>query len=95
MTQIAAELRRSCGTAVDEIAAVHKLSTSVCMVENNQKYSKMMKKVLFFFIFLPFSSCTLHEPLVRMMEKVLFSLFFNVFDRFRPCERMHKHEFAG
>ena len=36
-----------------------------------------------------------HEPLVRMMEKVLFSLFSNVFHPFQPCERMRKHEFAG
>ena len=49
----------------------------------------------FFFIFLPYSSCALHEPLVRMMEKILFSLFSNVFDRFQPCQRMRKHVFAG
>ena len=29
------------------------------------------------------------------MEKVLFSSFSNVFDRFRPCERMREHAFAG
>ena len=30
-----------------------------------------------------------------MMKKVLFYSFLNVFDRFRPCERMRKHAFAG
>ena len=42
--------------------------------------------------FLRFSSCVSHEPLVRMMEKVLFSWFFNVFYCFRPCD---VHAFAG
>ena len=37
----------------------------------------------------------LREPLVYMMEKVIFSSFFNVFSQFQPCERMHKHAFAG
>ena len=61
------------------------------MVENDRKHKKMMKKVSF-----PrFSSCALHEPLIRMMEKVLFSSFSNVFYRFQPCERMRKHVFAG
>ena len=35
--------------------------------------------ILFFF---------LREPLLRMMEKVPFSWFSNVFQSFRPCERM-------
>ena len=30
-----------------------------------------------------------------MMKKVLFYSFLNVFDCFRPCERMRKHAFAG
>ena len=30
-----------------------------------------------------------------MMKKVLFYSFLNVFDRFRPCEPMRKHVFAG
>ena len=29
------------------------------------------------------------------MKKVLFHSFYNDFDRFRPCERMRKHAFAG
>ena len=31
----------------------------------------------------------------RMMKKVLFSSFSNVFCCFRPCKRMLKHGFAG
>ena len=34
------------------------------------------------------SSQTLHEPLIRMMEKVLFSRFSNVFHCLRPCKRI-------
>ena len=30
-----------------------------------------------------------------MMKEVLFYSFYNDFDRFRPCERMRKHAFAG
>ena len=45
--------------------------------------------------FLRFSSWALHEPLVRMMEKVLFSWFSNIFHRSRSCKRMRKHAFAG
>ena len=44
--------------------------------------------------FLRFSSCVSHEPLVGMMEKVLFSSFYNVFHHFRPCECMCKYAFA-
>ena len=42
-----------------------------------------------------FSSCVLHEPLVHMMKKILFSSFSNVFYRFWPCKCMRKHAFAG
>ena len=42
-----------------------------------------------------FSSWALLEPLVHMMKKVLFSCFSHVFCRYRSCERMHKHAFAG
>ena len=42
-----------------------------------------------------FSSYVLHEPLVHMMKKVLFSSFSNVFYCFRPCKRMLVHAFAG
>ena len=49
----------------------------------------------FFFIFLRFSSCALHEPIVQMMKKILFYSFSTVFDCFRPCERVRKHVFAG
>ena len=30
-----------------------------------------------------------------MYKKVLFSSFYYVFDRFRPCEHIRKHAFAG
>ena len=42
--------------------------------------------------FLCFSSCFSHEPLVRMMEKVLFhhfTMFFIVFDHANACASMH------
>ena len=60
-------------------------------------YRKTKKKVCWSVInfFLRFSSWALHEPLVRMMKKVLFSWFSNVFYHFRPCECMSKHAFAG
>ena len=46
-------------------------------------------------LFQSFSSWALHKPLVRMMKKILFSWFLNVFHRFWPCKRMGKHVFAG
>ena len=117
------------------------ISTSVCMVENNRKHSKIMKKVPLSWLlnwnfvvfdcfstwpshvheqkykkkkfqmsnqllgvnqllwvtpngwptnfFLHFSSWAINEPLIRMMEKVLFSWFSNVFHRFLPwCASM-------
>ena len=42
-----------------------------------------------------FSSWALHESLIRMIVKVFFSWFSNVFHCFRPCECMQKHAFAG
>ena len=53
------------------------------------------KRWLLIWYFLRFSSCISHEPLVRMMERVLFSSFFNIFHSFQPCECMRKHAFPG
>ena len=43
---------------------------------------------VFFFVFI-------HEPLIRIKKKVLFSWFSIVFHHFQPCKRMRKHVFAG
>ena len=96
------------------------------MVQNNEKHSKMMKKLPFPScaweahvrrmknknpneqpafrcqpdfgshsqsltnkLFSSVSSCALHEPLVHMMVKVLFSSFLNVFDHAYECASMH------
>ena len=40
-------------------------------------------------LFSSVSSCALHEPLVHMMVKVLFSSFLNVFDHAYECASMH------
>ena len=62
----------------------------VCMVENDQKHRKMMKKHLFIhaherLIFSLFFSCV---SLVRKMKKVLFNnflMFFILFDHANAC----------
>ena len=45
--------------------------------------------------FLRFATWASHEPFMPMMKKVVFCSFSYVFDRFRPCERLRKHAFAG
>ena len=81
------------------------------MHAQNQKHSKMRStsfweslpiadQQTFFFLFLhvPYKFDALHEPLLRMMEKVLFhefQMFFMVFLWFSTMQMMHKHVFAG
>ena len=50
------------------------------MVDNDEKHSKIMKKV-------PFPSCV-QEAHVRLMKKIL-QMFFIVFDHANACASMH------
>ena len=68
------------------IRAVLRLEKSTFSIMRTRGSCEMHE--VFFFVFI-------HEPLVRIKKKVLFSWFSNVFHHFQPCKRMRKHVFAG